>query len=127
MLGAGHGGCESILVGVAAILALVQMMVWRHKNTFDPINEDTNEKMQKIVAEYWALPWYGVLTTPVERVFAMVLHMSLSNLVWQGFVSATVPRIRWLLVAITFHSAVDAVAYYTLVAWNVYIVDYGIG
>jgi uncharacterized membrane protein YhfC len=122
MLGAGHGGCEAIIVGIASILALVQMIALRSvDNLSDIIPEDKLEQVEQAISDYWTLPWYGVLMWPLERVIAMTAHMSLSILVWQGFVRQSSGL--WLMVAIAFHSAIDAVAVFALFTWNRYVVE----
>jgi uncharacterized membrane protein YhfC len=123
MLGAGHGGCEAILVGIAAILALAQMILALRSvdNLSDIIREDQLEQVEHVISDYWALPWYGVLMGPLERVITMTAHMSLSILVWQGFVRQSSGL--WLVAAIAFHSAIDAVSIFALLTWNRYVVE----
>lgn len=84
MLGAGHGGTEAILLGLWAGATVIHAA---------------------------ALPIAGptVMLGAIERVFALANHLALSLIVLQAFVRRAGV---WLLAAIGWHAALDAVSVY---------------
>lgn len=114
--GLGHGGVEAIILGTLAGLALYAALAFQSTDLGD-LDPD---QLQAIILQfdaYWASPWYEVLLAVVERVFALMLHVSLALLVLQAFTRRSA---WWLLVAITWHALVDAVAVFGLYTWGVY-------
>jgi uncharacterized membrane protein YhfC len=67
-----------------------------------------------------AVPWYGTLLGALERLFALILHLSLSLLVLQVFVRG---RLYWLLLAILWHALANALAVYLMVTTNPYVTE----
>jgi uncharacterized membrane protein YhfC len=121
--GLGHGGVEAIILGVLAGLALYAALAFETADFegFDP------GQLQTIISQfeaYWASPWYEVLLAVVERVFALMVHVSLSLMVLQAFTRRT---LLWLGVAITWHALVDAVAVFGLYTWGPYWTELAIG
>lgn len=110
--GAGHGGIEVLLVlGITMVQYLVFSVMINTGRTeeilapLDAANRAAAEEVFYSLAN--EIPWLSLLA-PVERVLAVVLHMSLSVLVWQAAVK---PGKLWLYpVAILIHAAVDASA-----------------
>ena len=85
-LGAGHGGVESILVGVSVLVSFI-----------------SNPGMLALSP----LAWYDPLAGALERIIAISLHITLSVMVWLA-----VSRRRWLwfAAAVLWHAALDFVA-----------------
>ena len=52
-------------------------------------------------------PWYAPLLGAFERIFAIILHITLSLIVWR---SVTQKKAGFLMLAILYHMFVDAVA-----------------
>lgn len=110
--GAGHGGIEVLLVlGLTMVQYLIFSLMINTGRTeeilapLDAVNRAAAEEVFSTLANQ--VPWSSLLA-PVERVIAVVLHMSLSVLVWQ---SAVRPGKLWLYpVAILIHAAADASA-----------------
>uniref|UniRef100_A0A7S2Y7E8 YhfC family intramembrane metalloprotease n=1 Tax=Entomoneis paludosa TaxID=265537 RepID=A0A7S2Y7E8_9STRA len=123
MFGTGHGGCEAILVGLSSLSALVTMYIYRH-HLPDGLSPEDAATMEKQVQDYWAASNGVILMAPLERVFAMTLHMAMSLLVWRSFVVQTG---RGLTLAILFHTSVDAVAVLVLRIGGVYITELLLG
>lgn len=90
LYGAGHGGAESILIGLG-VLALAVV------NSVAPAS---------LPEEFLfaGAPWYAYLLGGLERVFAIALHVSLAVLVLQVF---TRRSIVWLFVAMAYHALID--------------------
>jgi len=108
MLGAGHGGAEAIIFGALAGLTFVNMLVLRQTDLAQlGLRGETLALAQRQVATYWSAPWYMAIMGAVERLFAIVIQVSLAVLVLQVF---TRNDARWLVVAIGYHLVVDALA-----------------
>ena len=122
MLGAGHGGTEAIITGTLAGLALLNMAVARRMDL--AAQGLTGERLalaQQQITAYWSAPWYMALMGAVERLFAIVIQVSLAVLVLQVF---TRDDWRWLVVAIGYHLAVDAMAVAGLQSgWPVLVIE----
>jgi uncharacterized membrane protein YhfC len=107
MLGAGHGGIESILLGVLAGLTFARMVALR--------DADPAALARPELAAYWAAGWSVPLVGALERVFALTLHLAFSLLVLQAFVRRA---LGWLVAAIAWHAALDAAAVLGLQRWS---------
>jgi len=107
MIGAGHGGIEAVLLGLLAAYALLQALALRGVDLATVVPADQLQTARLQLEAYWATPWYGVLLGPVERLFAICLHLSLSVMVLQCF---TRRQWLWLPLAIGWHALLDAVA-----------------
>jgi uncharacterized membrane protein YhfC len=121
--GLGHGGVEAIILGALAGLSLFAALVYQSGDleSFDA------QQLQAISAQfdaYWASPWYEVMLGFVERVFALMVHISLALLVMQVF---TRRNTLWLGLAITWHALVDALAVFGLYTWGAYWTEAVIG
>ena len=117
MFGAGHGGLESILLGGLAGLALFQAITYRNADLSTVVSADQLDLARAQIEAYWAAPWYAVLLSAGERLFAICFHLSASLLVLQAFVRRNP---AWLAVAIGWHAIIDAVAVFALVTWGAY-------
>lgn len=115
MLGAGHGGIEAILLGSLALLGLVQVLVLQRVDLAEVIPADQLELAQAQIQAYWAVPWYEALLGAVERVFALVTHLTLSLLVMQVFLRG---QWYWLAAAIGWHTLVNAAAVIAVQRWG---------
>ena len=124
MLGAGHGGLESILLGGLAGFALFQAIAYRNADLSTLVSADQLELAQAQLEAYWAAPWYAVLLSAVERLFALCFHLSASLLVLQAFVRRNP---TWLAAAIAWHTILDAVAVFALVTWDAYVAEGFVG
>ena len=89
-LGAGHGGIESILVGVTVLAGFI--------GSFGMI-------------ELSPLAWYDPLAGAVERIIAISLHITLSVMVW---LSVSRRNLLWFAAAVLWHALLDFVAVLTV-------------
>jgi len=120
-LGAGHGGCEAILVGFGAMIVLIQMIVFRHSDLSKILPPDKVKLVQEQLTHYWSLSWYEALMPAVERVSAMTFHVSASVLVLQVFLRK---NCLWLGAAIAFHTAIDTIAVVAIIQkWNPLVLE----
>jgi uncharacterized membrane protein YhfC len=107
MLGAGHGGIEAIILGVLAFIALVNMIALNGADLARLLPAEQVPLVQQQVAAYWATPWYLAVLGAVERVFAILFHLTASLIVLQVFLRK---QIRWLWLAVLWHATLNAVA-----------------
>lgn len=104
-LGAGHGGLESMLVGVAVLgnLALV-LIIPRLSPDSTIIPQTLRAAVVAGAGEFWAQPWYIPLLGAFERFGAVLLHILLSVMVWQAVAQRSV---WWFFGAVLWHAVVD--------------------
>jgi len=115
-LGVGHGGIESVgLVGFSVLANLVIMILVSNFGVSIPGLTESQ------VTQFWALPWHIPLAGAVERLMAILLHITLSTLVWLSIRNKT---ILWLLAAILWHTVVDFVIVFAgSMGWTVWAIE----
>jgi uncharacterized membrane protein YhfC len=108
--GIGHGGVESLLVGLLVLVNLVFFL------TFNPdamLASGTPEGAVAMTisqaAQFWASPWHLALAGAFERVIAISAHLFMSVLVWK---SVRQKSWLWFLAAVVFHALLDFCAVY---------------
>lgn len=117
MLGAGHGGVESILLGLLAAFGVVSL--WFTVNNaavMDALPPEQVALVEEQATAVFDVAWYMALLPFVERAITIALHLALSLMVMQVF---TRGKLRWLWLAILFHALVDAVAVFAVATWGV--------
>lgn len=124
LLGAGHGGFEAILTGVLILYAYIQMVALRGADLSALLPANQVEIAQAQITAYWSAPWYQTLLGAVERAFALPAQVALSVVVLQVFIRH---QIRWLWLAIAWHTLLDALSLYTANLWGVYISEGSLG
>jgi uncharacterized membrane protein YhfC len=109
-LGIGHGGVESVIVGVLVLANLVFML------TFSPdamlasgVPDGTVQMTISQVAQFWTNPWHLALAGAFERVIAISAHLFMSVLVWKAVMKKSW---MWYLLAVAFHALLNFVAVY---------------
>ena len=112
MYGAGHGGIEVLLVmGLTMAQNLVYALMMNAGQT-EAILASAPEAQAQVLASglqsLAATPAWLFLVSPLERVIALVLHMSLSVLVWRAVTQKG--KFYLYVAAIGIHALVDAVA-----------------
>lgn len=115
MLGAGHGGIESILLGVLAAINVGSLALMNSGQLQQLIPPEQAALVEAQIAAVFGVPWYMALLPAVERVFALALHLSLSILVLQVF---TRRNLLWLLLAILWHALANFLAVFGAVTWG---------
>lgn len=124
VLGSGHGGVESIILGILVLFTFIQMVAIKNVDLSQLVPAEQLALAQNQVNVYWSLPWYDSLLGAVERFFALCFHLSASVLVLQCF---TRRQIRWLFIAIAWHALLDAVAVFSVSTWGPYLTEGLIG
>lgn len=120
MLGLGHGGVESIIVGFVAFYALAQALVLRGENLGDYVSPGQIGVAQAQLAAYWNMPWHTALLGAVERVAALCFHVSASVIVLQAFRRK---NLVWLGIAVIWHTLLDAIAVFGIQTWGIYATE----
>ena len=112
MYGAGHGGFEAIVI---VGLTMINNIVWsiminsgRIAELTGSLSGDQLAQAQQSIGLLISTPSYQFLLGGVERLFAILLHISLSVLVW--FAVKWEGKLYLYPMAILLHFAVDAAA-----------------
>ncbi len=124
LLGAGHGGMEAILLGVLVLFTFIQMAALRGTDLSAVIEPDRLDLAQQQMNAYWSVKWYDSLLGALERAFALPCQIAFSVLVLQVFLKK---QLRWLFLAIGWHTVVDAIAVFAVGRWGYYITEALIG
>ena len=120
MFGAGHGGIESVVIGVLVVYGFIQLFAYKDANLEALLPMDQVELARTQVDLFWSLPWYGAILGAVERAATLCFHMSAAVLVLQAF---NRKNLMWLFMAIGWHTVLDALAVYASQTWSVYITE----
>jgi len=120
MYGTGHGGIEALILGILALLTLIQLVSLRGVDLSTVVDPQYLDLARSQVAVYWAAPWYLAILGAVERAIAIIFHLSATVLVLESFHRR---NIGWLFLAIGWHTALDAVAVFAAQTWNPYITE----
>jgi len=123
MFGAGHGGIEAIILGLLAMWGFLQLVTFRDlspETLTAVLSLDKAEVVQNYLSTYWSAPWYYNLLGAVERIAAIAIHLSATLLVLQTYIRK---NISWYILAILWHTLVDAFAVYGIQTWSVYLVE----
>jgi uncharacterized membrane protein YhfC len=107
LFGAGHAGAEAIILGVIVLYAFFQMAALRNADLEKIYTASQVILAQKQIAAYWSSPWYNSLLGALERFFTIPCQIAMAVMVMQVF---TRGHIRWLILAIGYHSLLDATA-----------------
>jgi uncharacterized membrane protein YhfC len=120
LFGAGHGGLEAILLGLLVLFTFVQMITLRNANLLAIVPEHNLSLVKQQIDVYWSVPWHLSLFGALERAFVIPFHISAAVLVVQTFKRH---QIRWLLIAILWHTFVDAIGVSAAQLWGVYAAE----
>lgn len=106
--GAGHGGVESITLGVIVLINVAYLTVIRRMGGEAlGLTGEMLAQFEADVAAFWSTPWYLPLMGGLERVFALTMHVAWTLLVIRSLRQG---NLLWLLAAVLGHAVVDAVA-----------------
>jgi uncharacterized membrane protein YhfC len=122
LAGAGHGGVESIILGILAMLFFTNLMVYRNIDLSKlNLTLDQLAAARIQIQSYWNAPWYTSLFGALERGFTIPFHIAASVLVLQVFTRRPGhQRLGWLALAIFYHTLLDASAVFIARQWNAY-------
>lgn len=120
MVGAGHGGVESIFLGLNLALQIVVLGGVRAGRFQELIPAEQWGLAQAQADEIFGGPILMALLPGIERALAIILHLSLSILVLQCFVRG---ERRWWLFALLWHALANALAVVTLTLANATVAE----
>ena len=100
--GAGHGGIESIIIGVMLAVQVVPLILILYNKISNP--QITPTAAMNFFLSY---PWYVPLLSAFERIVALTTQITLSVMVWRA---VTARRYGWFWLAIGYHALLDGVA-----------------
>lgn len=124
LYGLGHGGMEALLLGGLALYVLLQAIAYRNADLATLVPPEQLGIARAQLDVYWSAPWHAALLGALERVFAVGIQISLAVIVLQVF---TRKNHIWLLVAVAWHTFVDAVAVFGVSTWGIYTTELLIG
>ncbi len=106
--GAGHGGIESILVGLGVLTGFANMLILQRLGPENlGLSGEMLEQVRSQMEAYWAVPWYLPLLGGAERIFAITMHLAWTLMVLQAVVRR---NLLWLGLAVLAHALVDGLA-----------------
>jgi uncharacterized membrane protein YhfC len=109
LVGAGHGGVEVILIGVIALVTIVQLIPLRHADLSTVVSADQLQQATNYVTGFWSKPWYNVLSDAVRSGLMLPVQLGCSLLVLQVFLRK---HYRWLFFAIGWHTLANIPLYF---------------
>ena len=119
-LGVGHGGFESLILGLLVLYTFIQMVAVKNMDIGTLVPSDQLSKTIGAISTYWRTPWYDALLGSVERVLTLPIQIALSVIMLQVFIRK---NRRWIWIALLFHTAVDATAVLFMSYSNIYITE----
>lgn len=127
MFGAGHGGIEAIFTGGLIVVTLLQLAYYSQQPDLGALGLPAGAaaQIEQALNTWNTSPAYLGLVPGVERLFAICLHLGLSVMVMRA---VTRRNPGWLLLAILWHTAANAVALWVVgTTGNVYLAEVPIG
>ena len=138
LLGAGHAGIEAVLTAGLILWAYLNMLALRGGSLPGGLSPEQAGQLQAQVQAYWSVVWYDSLLGAAERLMVLPVHLALSILVLQVFTRRQdfqrrqVFRLRqvlrpsqggWLLLAIGWHTLLDAAAVFFAGSAGIYAAE----
>ncbi len=120
LFGAGHGGAEAILFGLAVLVGYVSMLALHLMGSAALAAVPQSELVQQQVAAYWSMPWYDSLMGALERLLAIPIQIAMAVIVMQTFLRR---QWFWLWLAVLSHALVDASVVFALNYLSIYWVE----
>jgi uncharacterized membrane protein YhfC len=97
-----------------------QLIAARNMDLSTVYTGDTLRLATEQVRAYWSATWYDSMLGAVERLFTIVMQISLAVIVVQSFIRN---QKRWLWLAIGYHALIDAVSVYAVSKISPYWVE----
>lgn len=107
MVGAGHGGIESIILGLIVVVNAAVLYGINQGAFGSLVPEAAIEDVRASITVLLEAPVYGMMLGAVERAFTIIVHLSLSLMVLRAVGRKSV---MWLLLAIGWHTMLNASA-----------------
>lgn len=120
MLGAGHGGMESLLLGVFGALNVTILIAYRAGYLQGLVPVEQAPLVGVALDQISALPWFEMMLGAVERASVLCIQLALSLMVMQVF---TRGKLRWLLFAFCWHALIDAAVVVAVDGIGIYMAE----
>jgi uncharacterized membrane protein YhfC len=129
MLGAGHGGIEAMLLGFIGLANFLFFLTVNVERLALLVPTESLPIIRAQITSMATVGWYDALLGALERVFALIAHLALSVMVLQAFLRGQRGwrHVRWLLLAIAYHTLLNTVAVFAAGQWNIYVAELGVG
>jgi uncharacterized membrane protein YhfC len=124
MLGAGHGGIESMLLGASLGLNAIILGAMSQGMLQNVVPADQLPLVNSQITAMLNAPFALVMMGWLERLFAITAHLAMSLLVMQVFVRR---QIGWLALSILWHTLLNFIAVVASSTWNAYVTEALIG
>lgn len=127
MVGMGHGGIEAMLVGLLGSINFVILLGLREgqfQGILATVPVDQLTLVDRQIEALFNVPAPQAVYGAVERVFAIMLHLSASLLVLQAI---TRRQLRWLAAGILWHAFIDGALVYVFRTWGIVWSEFVLG
>lgn len=127
MVGIGHGGIEAILVGVLGLINFVILLGLNggyFQGILASVSADELGLVEQQIEALFNIAAPQAVYGAVERVFAIMLHLSASLLVLQVL---TRRQWRWLAAGILWHAFIDGTLFYVFQTWGIVWSEFVLG
>jgi uncharacterized membrane protein YhfC len=122
-LGIGHGGIESVLLGILGTGTTLASVLFYNAGAQLAKGTSTQE-IQYVLAQiqqFWTTSWHFGLLPGLERVIALSIQIVLSIMVWKAIADR---QWLWFVLAILYHTFVNAISVYlTQIGWGYWAVE----
>ena len=105
LLGTGHGGAGSIFLAIIVLYNFANMAIYRNADLIALVPADQAQMLQAQIAAFWSAPWYYTLREAIGQIFMLMIQINLAVIMLQTFIRK---RWYWVLLAISFHTVVEA-------------------
>lgn len=107
MVGAGHGGIESLILGLIVVVNAAVLYGINQGSFGSLVPEAAIEDVRASITVLLEAPLYEMMLGAVERAFTIVIHLSLSLMVLRAVGRKSV---LWFILAIGWHTLLNASA-----------------
>jgi uncharacterized membrane protein YhfC len=122
-LGVGHGGLESILLGILGTGTTLASVLFYNAGA-ELAKGTSSQEVQYVLAQvqqFWTSPWHFGLLPGVERVIALSIQIVLSIMVWKAVVER---QWLWFILAVLYHTFINAITVYlSQIGWGYWAVE----
>jgi uncharacterized membrane protein YhfC len=124
LVGTGHGGAEAILLGLLVLYNFSNMIAVRNMDISTLVPADQLVTVQAQINAFWSAPWYYTIREAVDQFFTIPIQICFAILILQTFIRK---QWYWVLLAIGFHTLVEATKVVAQNLLNVYLTELIIG
>jgi uncharacterized membrane protein YhfC len=124
LLGTGHGGAASIILALLVIYNFINMAMFRNRDLATLVPADQVQILQSQITAFWSAPWYYTFREALGQIFMLSIEICLAVMVLQTFIRK---QWYWVLLAIGFHSLVEASRVIVLNLSNEYLMNAVLG